>query len=259
MENNTMILNKKERSKVVDYICDIELKDLNITLPCYGSLEEPLFWWKDVRDLANGKEDKPSLFLRTVDLDEEDEVLNVILGVSKKVTGKLEHGGLRSGTDLVMFTEEGLYTVLMSKPKLKQFRKPIKKILKILRQDGLYITGEEEANAVDELNSLLEKAYERKILRKYGIGVRKDLTSVIKDSLNPTNKFVYSTVTDNLIYIPTVGKKASQLKKEFGVSKLRDDHFSNEELNKIAEQEKFVSNLLDKFKDYGKVKEIVNM
>ena len=244
--------------KVVNYVCDLKMEDLKIELPCYGDLENPLFWWKDIRNLAGLKAEAPSDFTKGIDL-EDDEIFTVILGSENFSEVKYNHGGLRKGTEITVFSEEGLYEILLAKPKLKQFRKPVKHILKTLRHDGLFITGENEVNNVEELDDLLNKAYERKILRKFGIGVRKDLTKVINDSLNPNNRFIYATITDQLIYIPTVGKKASELKVKFNTKKLRDDHFTNEELTAIANQEQFVSNLIEKFKDYHKVKEIVYM
>lgn len=247
----------KEELKIANYVCDLNLEDLGIVLPCYGSIEEPLFWWKDVRDLRPDIKAKDSTnFIGDVEL-EEDECFQVILGTGKNQVAS--HGGIRQGSEMLVFSEDGLYEILMSKPKLKQFRKPIKKILKTLRQDGMYITGEDNVNSAEELDELLKAAYERKILRKYGIGVRKDLTKVIDEILKPENKFLYATITDQLIYLPTVGKTASQMKKEFDTKKLRDEHFTNEELVKIANQEQFISNLIEKLKDYHEVKKVVGM
>lgn len=247
-----------EKLIVANYVCNLELKDLGIILPCYGNIETPLFWWKDVRNLADIKAEAPSDFVKGIEL-EDDEIFTAILGSENFSEGKIRHGGLRKGTEITMFSENGLYEILLAKPKLRKFRKPVKHILKTLRQDGMYITGEDIVNNVQELDELLNKAYERKVLRKFGIGVRKDLTSVVQENLNPKNKFLYATITDQLIYKPTVGKTAKELKTKFHTKKLRDEHFTCEELTKIANQEQFVSNLIEKFKDYNKVKEIVNM
>jgi prophage antirepressor-like protein len=247
----------KKELTIANYVCDINIEDLHITLPCYGSIETPLFYWKDVKDLSKEiKSNDSSNFIKGVELD-ENECFQVILGTEKNSVSS--HGGIRKGSEMLVFSEDGLYEVLMAKTKLKHFRKPIKSILKTLRQDGMYISGEDNVNSVEELDELLNSAYERKILRKYGIGVRKDLTKVIDESLHPKNKFLYATITDQLIYMPTVGKTASQMKKEYKTEKLRDEHFTNEELMKIANQEQFVSNLIEKFKNYHKVKEVISM
>lgn len=131
----------------INYVRDLELKDLGIVLPCYGSIEKPYFFWKDIRDLGTTKEEKPSLFLRGIELEENEEILTVILGVAKNETGS----NIKKGTEIRVFTEDGLYEVLMAKNGLKEFRKPIKKILKEIRLNGGYISDDATEEQVEKL------------------------------------------------------------------------------------------------------------
>lgn len=139
----------------------------------------------------------------------------------------------------------------------KSFRKWINNtVIPNLYKDGMYVDGEEDCSTREELESLIDEATEWKIMRKFGIGVRKDLSGDIKENLSH-NKFMYSTVTDQLIYKPLFGKTAKQIKAEYGVNKLRDDLFTTKQLSDIARQEEFVDRLIIALKDYHKVKDIV--
>lgn len=139
----------------------------------------------------------------------------------------------------------------------KSFRKWINNtVIPNIYKDGMYVDGEEDCKTSEEVLNLIDEATERKIMRKYGIGCRKDLVGDIKDNLS-TNPHMFATVTDQLIYKPLFGKRARDLKEEFGVTKLRDDLFTTEELSDIAKQEEFVDRLIVALKDYHKVKDIV--
>ena len=52
-------------------------------------------------------------------------------------------GCLRPNTEYLFLTEDGIYEVLMQsrKPKAKEFKKEVKKILKSIRKTGGYIVG----------------------------------------------------------------------------------------------------------------------
>lgn len=140
----------------------------------------------------------------------------------------------------------------------KSFRKWINNtVIPNIYKDGMYVNGEEDAANANELLDLIDEATERKVMRKYGIGVRKDLTSNIKENINPKNYHMYATITDQLVYKPLFDKTAKQLKQEFGTNKLRDELFSAEQLSEIAKQEEFVDRLVVALKDYHKVKAIV--
>ena len=164
----------------INYVRDLKLKDLGIVLPCYGSIEKPYFFWKDVRNLGTTKEEAPSQFLRGIDLEENGEILTIILGYAKNAQGKKEQGGLKQEIKIRVFTEDGLYEVLMAKNRLKQFRKPIKKILKEIRSNGSYIS---EDATDDEVEKLVENYSMRTITTKiYECDVM-DLENVVNEIL----------------------------------------------------------------------------
>ena len=93
----------------------------------FGTPEDPLFLAKDVADWI--EHSNPRMMLQTVD-DDEKGVRNVYTP-----------GGMQEAWFL---TEDGLYEVLMQsrKPKAKEFKKEVKKILKSIRKTGGYIVGQ---------------------------------------------------------------------------------------------------------------------
>nr|WP_296047659.1 BRO family protein [uncultured Blautia sp.] len=64
-------------------------------------------------------------------------------------------GYLRPNQEYWFLTEDGLYEVLMQsrKPKAKEFKKEVKKILKSIRKTGGYVVGQE--------NMMQHRTYER--------------------------------------------------------------------------------------------------
>lgn len=64
-------------------------------------------------------------------------------------------GVLQANTEYWFLTEDGLYEVLMQsrKPKAKEFKKEVKKILKSIRKTGGYVVGQE--------NMMQHRTYER--------------------------------------------------------------------------------------------------
>lgn len=165
-------------------------------------------------------------------------------------------------SNLLCVNEDGLYDIVMGavrKPKAKSFRKWItKEVIPTLRKDGMYVNGEEDVESVEELNQIVDEAMERKILRKFGIGVRKDWSRTIEDNWNIRNKFQFATYTNELVYKPIFNKTAKQLKKEFEVEKLRDDLFTLEELSNVAKLENEICTLIEFGADYYGVKDYVN-
>ena len=91
----------------------------------YGNLENPLFLAKDVANWI--EHSNPRVMLNTV--DETEKVVNNVYTL----------GGVQESWFL---TEDGLYEVLMQsrKPIAKQFKKEVKKILKTIRLNGMYVT-----------------------------------------------------------------------------------------------------------------------
>lgn len=93
------------------------------------------------RDVAEWIEHKDvSTMMRNVDKEE-------------KLTQTLFVSG--QGREYWFLTEDGLYEVLMQsrKPKAKEFKKEVKKILKSIRKTGGYVVGQE--------NMMQHRTYER--------------------------------------------------------------------------------------------------
>lgn len=85
-------------------------------------------------------------FLKTVESEEKFKYL---------VPANNNGGCLRPNQEYWFLTEDGLYEVLMQsrKPKAKEFKKEVKKILKSIRKTGGYIVGQE--------NMMQHRTYER--------------------------------------------------------------------------------------------------
>ena len=86
------------------------------------------------------------VFLRTVESEEKFKYL---------VPAYNKGGVLQANTEYWFLTEDGLYEVLMQsrKPKAKEFKKEVKKILKSIRKTGGYVVGQE--------NMMQHRTYER--------------------------------------------------------------------------------------------------
>ena len=95
----------------------------------YGDLENPLFLAKDVANWI--EHTNVTKMLLGID-DEEKLVLKI------PSNNLLE--GLQKNTEYTFLTEDGLYEVLMlsRKPIAKEFKKEVKKILKLIRKTGIY-------------------------------------------------------------------------------------------------------------------------
>lgn len=80
------------------------------------------------------------VFLRTVESEEKFKYL---------VPAYNKGGCLRPDQEYWFLTEDGLYEVLMQsrKPKAKEFKKEVKKILKSIRKTGGYIVGNRPGGA----------------------------------------------------------------------------------------------------------------
>lgn len=94
----------------------------------YGDFENPLFLAKDVAEWI--EHSKSDVMLKSVDDNEKVKVNNVYVD------------GRTGGNGVWFLTEDGLYEVLMQsrKPIAKEFKKEVKKILKTIRQNGMYVT-----------------------------------------------------------------------------------------------------------------------
>ena len=93
----------------------------------YGDADNPLFLAKDVAEWIEYDVGKVGQMLKSV---EEDE----------KLTTTMYRSG--QNREMWMLTEDGLYEVLMQsrKPIAKEFKREVKKILKDIRKDGLFVT-----------------------------------------------------------------------------------------------------------------------
>lgn len=170
----------------------------------------------------------------------------------------LTNGGIQ---EMLCVTEASLYRQIFKsrKPFAEEFQDWIcEEVIPTIRKDGMYVSGEEEVESVEELNDLITQAMERKILRKYGIGVRNDLTSTIKNNWTIKNKFLMATYTNELVYKPIFKATASELKHKYKVKKLRDDLFTEDELMKVADIEKEVALLIDFGQGYYSIKDYIN-
>ena len=108
----------------------------------FGTPEDPLFLARDVAEWIDYNVSSVNKMLANVDEDE-------------KTTRKIIPNGSNYKTEAWFLTEDGLYEVLMQsrKPKAKEFKKEVKKILKSIRKTGGYVVGQE--------NMMQHRTYER--------------------------------------------------------------------------------------------------
>lgn len=167
-------------------------------------------------------------------------------------------------TNLLCVNEDGLYDIVMGatrKPKAKPFRRWItKEVIPALRKDGMYVNNEENIISEEELIKSVEEKLEQKILRKFGKGIRRDLTDTIEENWQIRNRNQFATYTDQLINIPVLGCKSKQYKKEneIGDREALRDYLDIEKLDKVIKQEQDIATLVDYGLDYYQIKELVH-
>lgn len=122
------------------YITEQSFLDKRIRV--FGTPEDPLFLARDVAEWIDYNVSSVNKMLANVDEDE-------------KTTRKIIPNGSNYKTEAWFLTEDGLYEVLMQsrKPKAKEFKKEVKKILKSIRKTGGYVVGQE--------NMMQHRTYER--------------------------------------------------------------------------------------------------
>ncbi len=138
----------------------------------YGDLENPLFLAKDVAEWIDYDISNVSKMVNNVDEDE-------------KLIARINN------TSATFLIEDGLYEVLMlsRKPIAKQFKKEIKKILKLIRKTGIYLEN-------DTLNKIMSNPKELgKILCRY----REELDKLKNENENLKNKIQYVYTEDEII------------------------------------------------------------
>lgn len=138
----------------------------------YGDLENPLFLAKDVANWIDYEISNVSKMVKNVDDDE-------------KIITRINN------TSATFLTEDGLYEVLMlsKKPIAKEFKKEVKKILKLIRKTGIYLEN-------DVLNKIMSNPKELgKILCRYG----EELDKLRNENENLKNKIQYVYTEDEII------------------------------------------------------------
>lgn len=122
----------------------------------YGTVNEPLFMAKDVAEWI-----------------ELTNVSDMISRVDSDEVTKLNLGGLQGECNFL--TENGLYEVLMQsrKPIARQFKKKVKEILKSIRKNGGYISGQENLSD-DELMAKALLVAQNKITERDKMIAEKD-------------------------------------------------------------------------------------
>ena len=123
-------------------------------------------------------------------------------------------------------------------------------VLPNLREHGIYVTGMENMSP-EEIKRVTDERIEMYVLRKFGIGIRKSLTDIIKKVLNPApyQGYIYGNYT-NIVYNVLLGMDCKEYKDIIGLEKkdsLRDkfrDNGNEKALNNIAKAEDFMGNLM---------------
>ena len=147
MENINENTNVTTKNASLTLITEQSFLDKRIRV--FGTPEDPLFLARDVAEWIEHKD--VSTMMRNVDKEE-------------KLTQTLFVSG--QGRGYWFLTEDGLYEVLMQsrKPKAKEFKKEVKKILKSIRKTGGYVVGQENmpkevllAHAVLESQKIIEE------------------------------------------------------------------------------------------------------
>lgn len=117
----------------------------------FGTPEDPLFLARDVAEWIDYSKRpdgsyKLDMMIKSVDEEEKTKIF---------YPAKIVGGVLQANTEYWFLTEDGLYEVLMQsrKPKAKEFKKEVKKILKSIRKTGGYVVGQE--------NMMQHRTYER--------------------------------------------------------------------------------------------------
>jgi len=129
----------------------------------------------------------------------------------------------------------------------KQFRNWLATIvLPNLREHGIYVTGMENMSA-EEVKTVTDQRIERYILRKFGIGIRRELTDIIQKIIKPApyEGYKYAMYT-NLVYRVLFGMDCKQYKEHLGISEKASlrDNVSDKDINNITKAEDFMANLM---------------
>ena len=168
--------------------------------------------------------------------------------ISAHCKGALKQGILTEGgiQEVSVIPESDIYRLIF-KSKLREAEKieewVMNVVLPAVRMDGMYVDGEENIETSEELEARIEKCLKQKIIRKYGKISTRKFNDIMKNEWGfDSNKC--GRMVNDFIYVPIFGRTSNQLKKETGVTNLRDEHFSIEELNMIRNAEAVIIALI---------------
>ena len=168
--------------------------------------------------------------------------------ISAHCKGALKQGILTEGgiQEVSVIPESDIYRLIF-KSKLREAEKieewVMNVVLPAVRMDGMYVDGEENIETPEELEAKVEKCLKQKIIRKYGKISTRKFNDIMKNEWGfDSNKC--GRMVNDFIYVPIFGRTSNQLKKETGVTNLRDEHFSIEELNMIRNAEAIIIALI---------------
>ena len=178
--------------------------------------------------------------------------------ISAHCKGALKQGILTEGgiQEVSVIPESDIYRLIF-KSKLREAEKieewVMNVVLPAVRMDGMYVDGEENIETPEELEARVEKCLKQKIIRKYGKISTRKFNDIMKNEWGfDSNKC--GRMVNDFIYVPIFGRTSNQLKKETGVTNLRDEHFSIEELNMIRNAEAIIIALVKHGHSYEEVK-----
>ena len=169
-------------------------------------------------------------------------------GIFKDMTNEVKKD-IRNELKNMTITEPQLYlwSFRVESEQGKQFRNWLANtVLPNLREHGIYVTGMENMTA-EEVKSVTDQRIERYILRKFGIGIRRELTDVIQKIVKPApfEGYKYAIYT-NLVYRVLFGMDCKEYKEKLGLNgkdSLRDN-VTDQEINNITKAEDFMGNLM---------------
>lgn len=176
----------------IDVIVNQEIEGKNFKV--YGTVKNPLFLAKDVAEFI-GHTDRVKMVKY---VDEGEKVKKIV-----KTLG---------GNQCMWFlTEEGLYEVLMQsrKPVAKSFKKEVKKILKSIRKDGMYVRDNVLDIIMDNPEIAIEMLKRIESEREEGKKLRKEL-----EAQKPYVCFAKSALDRNMLLSI---EEFSHLLKQYGV------------------------------------------
>ena len=138
-------------------------------------------------------------------------------------------------------------------------------VLPTLRQYGIYVTGMENMTPA-EIEFTVQERTEAYILRKYGIGIRKELTDTIKRIVAPRpEEYIVYAIDTNIVYETLFGLSCHDYKMSRGIPEkknLRDwlkENNETELLNEITKAEDFLGNLIQaNITDYDQLRGLLS-